>query len=439
MKLRLLFLSLVFLFSGFLTLTAQLRQCAANEMLEKAIQENPQLAFKLLEIEKHTESFIHRKNFKKPDNPGGGNGGGGGGGNPPPPPPSFTKVTIPVIVHVVYNTNAENITDAQINSQIQVLTKDFTASNSDYNSYVPAEYQGVKGNANIEFCLVQTIRVSTNRTSFGTNDDVKFTSRGGSDVVDPAHYLNVWVCDLSSGLLGYAQFPGGNSATDGIVCDYQAFGTTGTASAPFHKGRTATHEVGHYLNLRHIWGDRRCGNDFVDDTPLHDGANYGCPAEGATSNCKGPVVEMWMNYMDYTDDPCMYIFSGLQTARMRALLDPSGSRYGLLTNGCTAPATRAITSSLQNSMPAMEKFSGSFSVFPTISQGTVQYRIQADMPSTAVISVFNSSGAQVFSENMVLNDGINNRSFSTEKYGSGLYFVRLHQNGKTETRKFLIQ
>ena len=138
--------------------------------------------------------------------------------------------------------------------------------------------------------------------------------------------MNMWVCNLAGGYLGYAQFPGGSSATDGVVIDDNAFGTTGSATVPFDKGRTATHEVGHWMNLRHIWGDATCGNDQVEDTPLHNTYNFGCPAAGHTSACTGNPVEMTMNYMDYTDDACMYMFSGGQRTRMLAVFASGGPR-----------------------------------------------------------------------------------------------------------------
>ncbi|MEZ5053960.1 MAG: M43 family zinc metalloprotease [Chitinophagales bacterium] len=103
-------------------------------------------------------------------------------------------------------------------------------------------------------------------------------------------------------------------------------GRVGTATAPFNKGRTATHEVGHWLNLRHIWGDATCGSDLVSDTPTHNTANYGCPAAGHKSTCSGTPVEMWMNYMDYTDDACMYMFSNGQKSRILATFASGGPR-----------------------------------------------------------------------------------------------------------------
>ena len=136
-------------------------------------------------------------------------------------------------------------------------------------------------------------------------------------------YLNIWVCQLSGGLLGYAQFPGGPPKTDGVVITHTGFGTKGTASKPFHLGRTATHEIGHWLNLRHIWGDTEdcSGSDLVADTPNAEGPNFGTPSFPKISCNNGPNGDMFMNYMDYVDDEAMFMFTSQQSERMRATLD----------------------------------------------------------------------------------------------------------------------
>jgi len=144
-----------------------------------------------------------------------------------------------------------------------VLNDDFRRLNSDADGTWPQA-----ADSEIEFCLATVdpngnatdgiIRQSTTRNGFGTNDAVKFASSGGSNAWPAGQYMNMWVCNIGGGILGYAQFPGGSASTDGIVVDYRYFGTNGTAQAPFDLGRTATHEVGHYLNLRHIWGDGGC-------------------------------------------------------------------------------------------------------------------------------------------------------------------------------------
>jgi len=237
-------------------------------------------------------------------------------------------VIIPVVVHVVYNTAAQNISDAQIQSQIPILNEDYRMLNADASS-VPTDFQPVAADARIQFQLAVRdpncnpttgiTRTSTSVTSFTDNDAVKFNSQGGHDAWPRDRYLNIWVCQLVP-WLGYAQFPGGPAATDGVVIRHSAFGNTGTATAPFNRGRTATHEIGHWLSLRHIWGDATCGDDGVADTPVHNGPNYGCPAQPHYSTCTGTPREMTMNYMDYTDDPCMYMFTAGQCSKMDACL-----------------------------------------------------------------------------------------------------------------------
>jgi hypothetical protein len=282
------------------------RACGSNDYLQQQLKDDPQMAARMANIEQFTRDFIANNANNRLLSNG--------------------IIEIPVVVNVVYKTTAQNISLAQIQSQIDALNYDYAALNADYIN-TPSLFQGVaSGDCGIRFILDQVVRKSTTKTSFGTNDAVKKSSGGGVAPTSPTTKLNIWVCNLSSGLLGYAQFPGGASATDGVVIDDNAFGTTGTATAPFDKGRTATHEIGHWLNLRHIWGDATCGSDLVGDTPLHNTANYGCPSYPHLSTCTGTPVEMTMNYMDYTDDACMYMFTAGQKARMMALFAVGGAR-----------------------------------------------------------------------------------------------------------------
>lgn len=278
------------------------RGCASHEVLEQQLRENPELAAKMQEIERFTQNAITNGRLV--------NG----------------KIEIPVVVNVLYKTTAENISLTQIQSQIDVLNKDFNALNSDFNQ-VPTTFSGVKANVGISFVLDAVYRKSTTKTSWGTRDAMKKTNQGGIAPTSPTTKLNLWVCTIGGGILGYAQFPGGSSATDGVVIDSKYFGTTGTATAPFNKGRTATHEVGHWMNLRHIWGDATCGSDLVSDTPTHNTANYGMPVFPHYSTCTGTPIEMTMNYMDYTDDAGMYMFSNGQKSRMLAIFASGGSRF----------------------------------------------------------------------------------------------------------------
>lgn len=240
-------------------------------------------------------------------------------------------ITIPVVVHVVHRGKGENISDAQVKSQIAALNADYRAKNADL-SKVPKVWRSLVVDSKIQFALAKQdpsggktsgiTRTATKAASFGPNDTVKSAKTGGVDPWPTDRYLNIWVCNLGEGLLGYAQFPGGPSKTDGVVVLYTAFGTQGAAKAPFNKGRTTTHEVGHYLGLRHIWGDRNdcSGDDFVVDTPRAREANYGKPKFPRVTCNNGPSGDMFMNYMDYVDDAAMFMFTAGQVARMNATL-----------------------------------------------------------------------------------------------------------------------
>jgi hypothetical protein len=240
---------------------------------------------------------------------------------------------IPVVVHVVARTPGEDITAEQVHSQLDVLNRDFRAANPDAAD-VPAPFEGLVTDPQIEFHLATTdpagnptdgiTRTSTTVNGFGADDAVKFTARGGQDAWPADRYLNIWVCQLGGGLLGYAQFPGGPPETDGVVILHSAFGTTGTARGPFDLGRTATHEIGHYLNLFHIWGDDGTGcrgSDEVDDTPNAGGPNYGRPAFPHVTCSNGPHGDLFMDYMDYVDDKAMFMFTKGQATRMNATLN----------------------------------------------------------------------------------------------------------------------
>jgi hypothetical protein len=238
-------------------------------------------------------------------------------------------VVIKTVVNVVYNTREQNISMAQIRSQFTALNKDYRATNPD-KSQTPTAWKGLVTDTRVQFKLVKVTRTETNRTGFTFDDAVKKGSTGGIAPFQPKTHLNLWVCALTGGLLGYAQFPGGPVNTDGVVINYQAFGTVGTAKAPYNKGRTATHEIGHYLNLRHIWGDTPdcSGSDLVADTPNCAGPNYGAPKWPVITCNNGPNGDMFMNYMDYTDDAAMFMFTSQQVLRMRTALE--NARSGLM-------------------------------------------------------------------------------------------------------------
>jgi len=357
--------------------TLSQRVCGTTEYQMMLEQEDPSIINRREEIEQFTRDFLI-------SNPQG----------------ERALVRIPVVVHVVYNTTAENISDAQIQSQITVLNQDFRKLNADAAN-TPSAFAGLAGDANIEFCLASVdpngnatsgiLRVPTSATSFGTNNTVKSSASGGSNPWNAGKYLNLWVCDISGSILGYAQFPGGSASTDGVVCDYQYFGTIGTATAPFNKGRTATHEVGHWLNLYHIWGDDGTGctgSDQVTDTPNAGGPNYGCPAFPRVTCSNGPNGDMFMNYMDYTDDACMFMFSNGQISRMQALFSTGGARNGLITsNGCGTP-TPVLCGAITNLTSASITQTGATISWAAVT-GATGYVLQYKPASSTVWTTVN--------------------------------------------------
>ena len=264
-----------------------------------------------------------------------------------------TKVIrIPVVVHVLFHTDPENLDVGQIEGQIAALNRDYRLQNADRSS-IPAPFRVFAADTLVEFALAvrdpdgnPTTGITRTRTSktvfpYDSSDQqatkkldamVKFDGFGKSAWPSDS-YLNLWTCSISGGLLGYAQFPGGAPATDGVVILNSAFGTNGTAAAPYNLGRTAVHEVGHWLNLLHIWGDDGAGctrSDNVDDTPNQAGSNG---SDVRISNfphitCNnGPNGDMFMNYMDYVDDDTMFMFTAGQLKRMNATL--AGPRASL--------------------------------------------------------------------------------------------------------------
>jgi hypothetical protein len=257
--------------------------------------------------------------------------------------------TIPIAVHVVHNPAdpSQNISDTQIQSQIVVLNQDFRASTSDV-SQVPAVWTDRVADCKIQFQLASQdphgnptdgiTRTPSTLPFFSTElDDIKSSATGGADPWPSDDYLNLWVCnELRDGIgrviLGYAQFPGGPPTTDGVVIASFCFGTSGTAQPPFDLGRTATHEIGHWLDLRHIWGDDRgscSGSDLVADTPNQADATFNNPPFPQISCNNAPNGNMFMNYMDYTDDAAMFVFTHGQSRRMDACLE--GARASFLT------------------------------------------------------------------------------------------------------------
>jgi len=326
------FLFLLLFFSASLwAQVPQERKCAAQTLHAQKLKNDPVYKNRYNEIQRRTTEFQEQRKFSR----------------------AFLANTvreIPVYVHVIYDENIpeQNISNAQIESQIEVLNQDFRALNADVSD-VPAEFEGLVSDYYLTFTLEGVSRKSSTVSEWTTIDDkMKSASTGGVDPVTPETHLNIWVVNLNGSTLGYAQFPGGSMETDGVVVAPNFFGSSDYdinndfyLSTPYDKGRTTTHEIGHYLNLYHIWGDGGCSvDDEVADTPLAKNSNGGCPAYPSKSCAENTeyTSDMFMNYMDYVNDACMFMFSEGQKARSYALFEPGGFRENLgVSCGLTAP------------------------------------------------------------------------------------------------------
>ncbi|MEM1120660.1 MAG: 3-coathanger stack domain-containing protein [Bacteroidota bacterium] len=328
--------------------TAQKIRCFANEIFQQSLQNNPEFAQEVELIEKQTSNYLRSENFV--------NG----------------TITIPTVFHIVHNgdpvgTN-ENIAEEVVLAQLQQINDDFRRLNTDSGN-TPADFTGVADDVEIEFCLAQIdpegnptsgiIRHQMNQAFWGFSDIE--TNLKPNTIWDRGSYLNFYIVRFGgdlNGTLGYAQFPGGNADTDAIVCGYQFIGSLDMGSASggrYGFGRTATHEIGHWLNLRHIWGDSNCAlDDLVDDTPNQSGPNFTSepcthPGRNSCVDDTNDLPDMFQNYMDYSDDRCMNLFTTGQKNRSRALFDIGGFRESLLNSiGCgsscsSSPITTNVT------------------------------------------------------------------------------------------------
>ena len=414
-KILLAFVAIIF---SFISNSQHADRCGSNEMIKQQIAIDPVYAKKVEEVLKDKGNYS-RNNRR---------------GGP-------VSVTIPVVVHILYNTAVQNISDEQVQSQIDVLNEDFSATNSDYRNY-DAGYGSVKGDMDINFCLVQVIHKQTKHKSFGFNDNMKYSNKGGSDAVDPMHILNIWVCDLGNKVLGFAYYPGISPEKFGVVCHTNAFGRGSQYSlfADYDLGRTTTHEVGHCFGLVHIWGDRTCGSDEVDDTPLHNEPNFGCPEEGHLSTCTGTPLEMWMNYMDYTDDRCMYFFSDGQVSRADFFIDADPQLNSIINSACTNARgnNNDITITSTTTFNSSRTIAGNISLYPTITSGQLTLSMNNPTEGVAGVNIYNQAGALMMKQQLFISNGKRYDQIDVSKLPNGIYFLELIQATKKQTQKFIV-
>ncbi len=370
--------------------------------------------------------------------------------------------TIPVVVHVVYNNAAQNLPDSVIFNQIETLNEDFNRMNADTIN-MRSDFDIVAGSPQISFQLAQIdefgnpttgiTRTNTATASFGSLallggdfselEQVKSTADGGIDPWDQNRYLNIWVCNMSidffgtevTAVLGYATPPANlpnwptgsvNGLEDGVVIQYQAFGSNNpnvldAGGGPIEVlGRTPTHEVGHYLGLRHIWGDGDCAEqDGIDDTPNADAeSQQDCdPTKNTcTDNIQGiDLPDMIENYMDYSAETCQNSFTEGQVLLMHGVLE--GPRYDLVYGN---PAT------------VNELDFANWNVYPNPTQGTVTVRSDIEIDQVRVMDI---SGKEVLTKTLQGSQTTLELSY----LGSGVYLIEVVSDVRKSLKRLVIQ
>jgi Secretion system C-terminal sorting domain/Pregnancy-associated plasma protein-A len=409
-------------------------QCRSFEYRQQQLKVNPTLTQTVAAI----EQFTSRQLSQHPVAVTGGTSGAASGTSSGASSGSLPSlITIPVVVHILYNTNAENISDAQVQSQIDVLNADYQKQNAD-TAEIPAYYRSLAANCGFRFGLALAdtngqsttgiIHKYTNNSYFTIDDDIKSAATGGDDGWDRDRYLNIWVGNLTGDVLGYSSVVGGAKATDGVVVLYTAFGTTGKATAPFNLGRTAVHEVGHWLNMIHTWGDDSCGTDLVADTPPQQGPTYGDPSGIIVSCGNTPYGNLYQDYMDFTDDIGMHLFTNGQKARMLTLFAPGGFRYALLSD--TVPvdtATAAVTAA------AAEGSVYGMTIYPNPAVSLVTIQLTDPACLGGLLDVYNQLGQKVMTVRMT---GLT-LQLDVAGLASGIYFIRASDGKKGAVGKLM--
>lgn len=346
-----------------------------------------------------------------------------------------TVIKIPVVVHVLYKTASQNISEAQIKSQIEALNRDFRKTNPD-TANIPIQFKSLAADIQIEFALATAdptgkatsgiIRKKSNITSWSLDDNIKFSAKGGDDAWDSRNYLNIWVGNLF-GLLGFSSAPGGQSDRDGLVIHYNSFGMVNSA-APFEMGRTVVHEVGHWLGLKHIWGDTYCGDDLVMDTPKQGNFTSGCPNSFRSSCNNGTMGDMYMNYMDYTNDACMNMFTKGQKFRMRSLFEIGGARNSFIFSKGLQAAWMADS---PEQIPSGNSFVFNFYPNPVTGNLVVHFNDPSWIGKKLIVR--NMNGSMLLTIN-ITGDG---QKINFMSLPSGLYFME-GSNGTKRIREKII-
>jgi hypothetical protein len=389
-------------------------------------------------------------------------------------------VVIPVVFHDLVGNGATPVTLAEVQAQIDVLNQCFSKREAElqfpwagspvfdslpsFNSgfkHIADQIEGFEersADTHISFCLAQSDPAGAPTNGLTTlytdaslesieSSAIFYAESGGQPAWNTRNYLNIWICDLRDEMSGFAQMPGGPEATDGIVIDRRFFGVKNDPEWVYREGKTLVHLIGNYLNLYPLWGDGTylCSDDYVWDTPIHNAPNGGCvEVYRHISTCDGYPVEMTMNYMDNTDDACMYMFTYGQMMRMHASLTAGGYRNGLVDSSNLAcrpplPFTPLVTDreNDSNSTTTITAYGDKpfMRLYPNPTQTQVTLTIRSIRAGSATLVVFDVLGSALVRQELALTEGLQNLSLDCSDWASGLYSVRLQIGGEVLTER----
>ena len=401
------------------TKAQQTIRCGTTEVMQQYSAKHPEYVQKRAEIESRILDFIARGQAKGVQQ----------------------QIVIPVVVHVIYNTDEENISDEIVQSQIEVLNQDYSYTNPDKGN-VPLPFQQYAADCQISFCLAGVdpsgnytngiIHKQTAATEFTTEDKMKSSNTGGDDPWPCEKYLNIWVCDLANGYLGYTFQPGADCSIDGVVIDSKHFGVNGDLGGNYNLDRTTTHEVGHWFNLNHPWGnngsnDQCLDDDGVGDTPHSPGPNYNCknfPNNVSLTCLNSPYGDMFMNFMDYSYDNCMYFFTQGQKARMVAAVNTSRPSFLEFTN-CTV------------GVGEMEINANKISTYPNPTNGMVNFSFQNELKTQAfTVTLTDVLGQKVYSIHKPVSQ--HSVEIQTLSLQEGNYFAQISSDKVNVVKKVVV-
>ena len=401
-------------------LTAQeVDKCGYDLLMEQSLERNPTIVNQMAEVEAFTKNWIANQANR----------------------PAQTReiITIPVVVHVLWNEASQDISNLQVYSQIGILNEDFRMRNENIGE-IPDDFKALAADVGFEFCLATltpegdiTDGITRTQTEWPCIGDFNTTTEsgiprlfysilGGQDAWDPRRYLNIWVAPTCNAFLGFGFNPGQSVSPqeDGVVLDTDYFGNVCNDGRNHHLGRTTTHEIGHYFNLKHIWGTKGCDeeDDFVEDTPRQDNFHVGCPTHPSVS-CGS--ADMFMNFMDYTDDACISMFTIGQRTRMLAAIN--GPRSGLLnSNRCLF---------INQPRPDLD-----ITVFPNPVGDCIHVEFNANFDNDVTILLYDPSGKRIYE---AVNNASNIRSIPVDGLSPGVYYLHLTNGSTKVSERVLVQ